>query len=176
MPEWLHNRAHHIMAKNPDMNKSTAFAIATQQSHALGKSPKGFGTPEGRSEAKAKFDTPKGDVKAADPGGLGKKQEKREDKGLDIRKEASTGVRSPFDLTLIDGFFDEMLKIANSMVIPQAPTEQLAHVKMTNPPSMASQGPMAAKNPGKYSKVNATPTESPSTRMQPVTAPPPVLR
>lgn len=70
MPEWIHNRAEHLLAKNPDMPKSQAFAIATQQSHALGKSPKSYGTKRGRQEAKAKYDTPKDDVKKANPGGL----------------------------------------------------------------------------------------------------------
>lgn len=70
MPEWIHNRAEHLLARNPDMKKSTAFAVATQQSHALGKSPKGYGTSQGRHEAKQKYDTPKDDTKAANPGHL----------------------------------------------------------------------------------------------------------
>ena len=70
MPQWMHERAEHILAKNPDMPKSEAFAIATQQSHALGKSPKGYGTAKGKHVAKAKFKTPKDDVKAANPGKL----------------------------------------------------------------------------------------------------------
>ena len=70
MPRWLHSRAEHILAKNPSMPKGEAFAIATQESHALGKSPKGYGTVEGRREAKSKFTTPKDDVKAANPGRL----------------------------------------------------------------------------------------------------------
>jgi hypothetical protein len=70
MPEWIHSRAEHLLAKNPDMKKETAFAVATQQSHALGKSPKSYGTKRGRQEAKAKYDTPKDDVKKANPGGL----------------------------------------------------------------------------------------------------------
>jgi hypothetical protein len=37
MPAWIHNRAEHILAKNPSMPKGEAFAIATQQSHAVGK-------------------------------------------------------------------------------------------------------------------------------------------
>jgi hypothetical protein len=52
------------------MPKSEAFALATMQGHALGKSPKGYGTAEGRSTAKAKYDTPKDDKKTANPGGL----------------------------------------------------------------------------------------------------------
>lgn len=70
MPEWIHERAEHLLAKNPDMKKETAFAVATQQSHAMGKTPKGYGTAQGKREAKAKFDTPKGDVKTPNPGGL----------------------------------------------------------------------------------------------------------
>lgn len=54
------------------MPESQAFAIATQQSHALGKSPKGYGTARGKREAKAKYESPSDDTKAADPGGIGK--------------------------------------------------------------------------------------------------------
>ena len=70
MPKWIHDRADHIRAKNPDMSESEAWAIATQQSHALGKSPEGYGTLGGRATAKAKFNTPKDDVKSANPGQL----------------------------------------------------------------------------------------------------------
>jgi len=38
--------------------KSVAYAIATQQAHALKKSPKGFRTPEGVRTAKKKYDEP----------------------------------------------------------------------------------------------------------------------
>lgn len=70
MPAWIHERAKHILAKNKDATKQMAFALATQQAHALGKSPKGYGTDEGRSKAKAKYDTPSDDKKTANPGGL----------------------------------------------------------------------------------------------------------
>lgn len=70
MPHWVHERARHILAKNPDMDKHTAFAISTLQAEATGHTPKGFGTPEGKRTAKAKFDTPKGDEQRANPGGL----------------------------------------------------------------------------------------------------------
>ena len=75
MPKWIHDRA---MSMKKDMEKTygpekaeqVAFAVATQQAHRLGKSPKTFtskvtgkkepfGTPEGRHIAKAKFDKPK---------------------------------------------------------------------------------------------------------------------
>jgi hypothetical protein len=67
---WLHSRAEHILAKNPSMDKGEAFAIATQQAHATGHTPKGFGTSEGKATAKAKYDTPKDDEQRANPGGL----------------------------------------------------------------------------------------------------------
>jgi len=79
MPEWMHERAEHILAKNPSMPKSEAFAIATQQMHALGKSPKGYGTSAGKLEAKKKYKTPKDDEKSANPGQLeSAKMEKKE--------------------------------------------------------------------------------------------------
>jgi hypothetical protein len=68
MPAWIHDRAEHIRSKNPDMPESESWAIATQQSHALGKTPKSYGTLKGREVAKAKFKTPGDDVKTA---GLG---------------------------------------------------------------------------------------------------------
>lgn len=71
MPAWIHERAEHLLAKNPDMKKSTAFAVATQQSHRLGKTPKGYGTAAGKREAKKKYDKPKKSyVKGANPGDL----------------------------------------------------------------------------------------------------------
>lgn len=70
MPAFIHDRAQHILAKNPKMDKSQAFAIATQQSHALGKSPKGYGTSEGKSKAKKKYSSPDQYKKGANPGNL----------------------------------------------------------------------------------------------------------
>jgi hypothetical protein len=68
MPQWIHDRAKHLRKKNPSMSESQSFAIATQQSHAVGKSPKGYGTPEGRREANKKYDKPAGAYeKKADP-------------------------------------------------------------------------------------------------------------
>ncbi len=84
MPKWIENRAEHIMAKNPAMEKGEAFGIATQQSHALGKSPKGFGTPAARMEAKKKYPTPKDDKKTANPGNLAAEMENTVDKTATI--------------------------------------------------------------------------------------------
>ena len=69
MPQWIHDRAKHIREKNPDMPESQSWAIATQQSHATGKTPKGYGTAEGKKEAKKKYDEPKKEyTQTADPG------------------------------------------------------------------------------------------------------------
>jgi len=64
--KWIHDRAHHIMGKNPDMDKSQAYAISTQQAHAVKKSPKGFRTTEGIRVAKRKYDDPKHMKKSAE--------------------------------------------------------------------------------------------------------------
>jgi hypothetical protein len=103
MPEWIHNRAEHLLAKNPSMPKSTAFALATQQSHKMGKTPKGYGTAEGKREARAKYDKPKKDyVKGANPGNLetpklsDKPKTKWTGKHL-VRKEASVKIASMRD-------------------------------------------------------------------------------
>jgi hypothetical protein len=98
MPQWIHNRAYHLMAKNPDMPKGQAFAIATEQSHATGHTPKSYGTTEAKQEAKAKYDEPKKHYEqTADPEKSGKQLEHAED---------SAGVK-------IAAFFDELHKIAS---------------------------------------------------------------
>lgn len=84
------------MSKNPDMQESTAWAVATQQAYAAGKSPKGYGTPQGRHEAKAKFDKPKKDyVQTANP------------------KVASAV--DGYSLAMFSSFSDEMQKIGGSV-------------------------------------------------------------
>ena len=96
MPKWIHDRAHHIMSKNPDMKKSTAFAVATQQGEAQGKDPAGFGTAEGHREAKRKYRHPSQYEERADPGGAGK------------RKESALSLSAAG----MHGFSDEIVKIA----------------------------------------------------------------
>lgn len=76
MPKFIHDRAQHIMDKNPSMSESEAWAVATQQSHALGKSPKGYGTDEGKRVAKKKYSTPSNDEKIANPDVLKKLAQK----------------------------------------------------------------------------------------------------
>jgi hypothetical protein len=72
--KWIHDRANHILNKNPEMagegqkGKSIAYALATQQAHRTGKSPKGFRTAAGVRTAKRKYDGPKSDyTRTADP-------------------------------------------------------------------------------------------------------------
>ena len=92
MPAWIHDRADHIRRKNPGMPKSESFAIATQQAHAAGKSPKGYGTAKGRKEAKQKYDEPKREyVQTANP---------------------SHKTKTADSLALWKGFADELQKIA----------------------------------------------------------------
>lgn len=100
MPAWIHDRAEHLLAKNPSMPKGQAFALATQQGHALGKSPKGYGTSDGRERAKEKYPTPKDDKKTANPGGL---------------TSAKLGA------AFIDGFGEELLKLAFATSTYSAP-------------------------------------------------------
>lgn len=57
--KWIHDRAHRIMEESPGTPKSMAYAVATQQGHKVGKSPKGFRTSQGVREAKSKFRLPK---------------------------------------------------------------------------------------------------------------------
>ena len=64
--KWVHDRAHRIMEEGDtqeeygsEKGKQVAYAIATQQAHKVGKSPKDFRTPSGVHEAKQKYDEPK---------------------------------------------------------------------------------------------------------------------
>lgn len=93
MPAWIHDRAEHIRKKNPSMPEGQAWAIATQQSHAAGKTPRGYGTPEGKKKAKQKYSGPPSSYKqTADPSS----------------KTKSSGL----DLALLKGFTSEVEKIA----------------------------------------------------------------
>lgn len=71
--KWIHDRAHRIMEEGetqnkygPKQGKQIAYAIATQQAHKMGTTPKkkgGYGTRLGRAVAKAKFDQPRREYK-----------------------------------------------------------------------------------------------------------------
>jgi len=66
MPAWIHDRARRIERSlkrsgtyGPEKARQVAFATATQQAHKLGKTPKGYGTAEGKRVAKAKLSQPR---------------------------------------------------------------------------------------------------------------------
>ena len=56
--KWVYQRAKHIRSKNPNMDESTSFAIATQQAHKVGKSSKRHRTEAGVLAAHAKMRRP----------------------------------------------------------------------------------------------------------------------
>lgn len=74
MPAAIHDRAMRLLPEMkdsypPKKAKQVAFAVATQQAHAKGEAPKKwhgqkFGTPEGKQEAKMKFDKPPSEYKS----------------------------------------------------------------------------------------------------------------
>lgn len=197
MPQWIHDRARHIQAKNPGMQDSTAFAIATQQAHATGKSPKGYGTTEGRREAKTKYTTPKDDKKTADPGGIGKEaffraatqfvtQDQDDRLRHIIREELSRTapqqpqqpslktkkaglLDSPLPLALIGGFSDYLRKTAQLTLGSVAPKPTVSSQITARMP----RNTLSAKTP-QYSQVNPASTPGPAQMNQPVLNPPPV--
>jgi hypothetical protein len=144
MPQWLHDRAHHIMSKNPDVKKSTAFAIATQQSHATGHTPPGYGTAEGKRKAKKKYDEPQSEyTQTADPS----------------HKSKSSSI----DLASLKGFSDELEKIA---LLPMSSPGTVASTTKSalRMPTMTQKGHFAKPNP-------SMPTQMPSAQN---TLPPPL--
>lgn len=160
MPQWIHDRARHIQAKNPEMPESQAFAIATQQSHAVGKTPKGYGTAEGRKKAKRKYSTPGDDKKTADPGR----------KGEAFEKAAQLRYLGPYT----SAFADELEKIAQVLPAPAGMTDsdnraQIGTIKPQVPKDLSKPG----KTP-KYTAVNSGTSMSPIAQHQPVLAAPPV--
>lgn len=202
MPQWIHERARHIQAKNPGMNESTAFAVATQQAHATGKSPKGFGTTEGREEAKVKYKTPKDDTKTADPGGIGKEAffrvvnpivtQDQDDRLRNIIREELSRVPpngstqkppiktkhagllgSPLPLALIGGFSDCLRKTAQMTLSSVAPKPTVS-TQATRLPRNTLTASTTATKPPQYSQVNPASTPGPAQMTQPVLSPPPV--
>lgn len=120
MPAWIHDRAEHIRKKNPSMPEGQAWAIATQQSHAAGKTPKGYGTPEGRRKAKRKYDKPASSyTQTPDP--------------------SSKFKLSGLNLNLLKGFSSELEKISG---LPKRklehPVEKPSATPENLPPPLAS--------------------------------------
>jgi hypothetical protein len=160
MPAWIHDRAMSMkkdMEKTygPEKAKQVAFAVATQQAHKVGKSPKthvsketgkkeAFGTPEGRAEAKVKFDKPKSEYKKTAafeshiPRGerlKGAIKETLKDKrfrlamaiGVPVTALTAGGIayarhkgkKKTASAIMFDGFFDELAKIAAAKLNPE---------------------------------------------------------
>lgn len=201
MPQWIHDRARHIQAKNPGMNESTAFAIATQQAHATGKSPKGYGTSEGREQAKAKYTTPKDDTKTADPGGIGKEAffrvvnpivtQDNDDRLRTIIREELSRVPPPEyhhkqpslkSKTAGMGLLTYPLPLAliGGFSDYLRKTAQMTMSSVAPKPTVSTQvtarmprNTLSAKTP-QYSQVNTASSPGPAQTTQPVLGPPPV--
>ena len=149
MPAWIHNRAKHLLAKNPSMAKDTAFAIATQQSHKTGKTPKDYGTSEGKREAKEKYDKPKKEYKkTANPG------------DLDTPKLAQW----------MHGFLDELKKLAgvDEMRMNPKPHLKPASAAPPNPAFKVKQGFATSS----YSGPLGSPRFKQTSMIPPFSAPP----
>ncbi len=114
MPKWIHDRAAHIRAKNPDMPESESWAIATNQFKS---------------------------------------------------KESSGKSKTAHLLPFLDGFSDELSKIAGAL---QGTPSTVSEIKSTIP-----RNTMKMSTP-KYSKINPDSPGSPASQLQPVLSPPPV--
>jgi hypothetical protein len=198
MPEWIHNRASHIQAKNPSMPESEAWAIATQQAHATGEAPKGYGTAKGKKDAKKKYKTPGDDVKTADPGGIGKeaglldlvhkslppvavgddkiraivREEVAKSHEINSHQHQSSmksKVASVFPFGFLEGFADELEKIAQLTMSSVAPKPTVSSQITAKMPRMST----SAKPPN-YTQVNPASQPGPAQMHQPVLSPPPV--
>lgn len=96
------------------MPESMSYAIATQQSHATGHTPKSYGTPGGRQVAAQKYDKPSSAyVQTADP--------------------SSKGKSASIDLAFLKGFSDELQKIAATPTQPAGLAEMNKTVNSLKP-------------------------------------------
>lgn len=130
------------------MPEGESWAIATQQSHSTGHSPKGYGTAEGRHKAHEKYPTPHDD-----------------------EQQASPKSKLAFSSALVGGFCDEMRGILEKRAgLLPAPDIALTQMKSTSPkPTM---GPK--KNITAYSQPKTLPSMSPSQGTQPTAGAPQV--
>jgi hypothetical protein len=143
MPKWIHDRAEHLLAKNPDMDKPKAFAIATQQAHAIGKSPKDYGTIAGRIGSIEKYDSPSDDKKKANPGNL------NSPKLGEIEKQSSTEFGA-----YLSGFFDEIS--ADAALEKQADVSQEEAERALGRYESLERNKPTKKQIGRYAALGAT--------------------
>lgn len=126
--KWIHDRAHRIMSESPETPKGMAYAIATQQGHKVGKSPKGFRTPEGVATAKAKFSLPKKEYRKT--AGAEEAMAKRLKTLCSLRDKGYTSDRENKEIKFLRnqlygdgsmktaalaGFFDELEKVSSAL-------------------------------------------------------------
>lgn len=105
MPRWVEDRKDYLLKKNPDMEESTAWALATQQARAVGKIPKDYGTAKGRKKAKKKYKKPSSAYeKKAKP-----KKKKAE---LNSELAALSNELKSNGYIKVAGFVDDLRKIA----------------------------------------------------------------
>lgn len=106
--KWIHNRAHGIMDKRKsdlmdrygeEKGKQIAYALATQQAHKVGKSPKGFRTTQGVHQAKSKLDKPVKEYQKTAALGIGVPI-KEYDPGPDKSYRTNIGLSFPHGPTL----------------------------------------------------------------------------
>lgn len=171
MPAWIHDRAQHILRKNPDMDESQAFAIATQQAHALKKAPKGYGTSEGRAAARRKYRTPSDDVKTADPASKEAMWIAFNDELVKLGAFPSFGtVRQAAGR--IPGLFRSGLRNVGSAVRSFASTLRPGGMSF-RPPTLPSPAPIRSSAPMKMLGGPTPAPNTPSTSMSSGQTPPP---
>lgn len=188
MPKWIHDRASHIEAKNPDMPRSMAFAIATQQAHTIKKSSKDYGTEEGLEIARKSND------KTADLGGLSKRasffravsavtpivNEELDERTRHLIREELSKMNAQLSfqkpsgkskiavlLPFLESFSDEVEKIANLVSGVRAPAT-MSTIRSTIP-----RNTLKTTTP-KYTQINPPSMGSPAQLHQPILGPPSV--
>jgi len=124
--KWIYQRAKRLRAKNPEMEESTSFAIATQQAHKVGKSPKGFRTKGGVAEARSKYQLPRKEYrKTAGAEEMMAKMLKKLRAKEDTTKEDDRKIKylrnqlygdGSMKTAQLAGFFDELNKFAEELV------------------------------------------------------------
>jgi hypothetical protein len=143
--KWIHDRAHRIMESDSETPKHIAYAIATQQAHKVGKSPKDFRTPQGVREARQKYDAPRSEYqKTAMMAGFFDELEKISQMGIPTTPgmPSSSGMSSPGASTM--NSIPDTISAAQSVTPPsnpaantQIPSTPAAPVNAA-PPNMTS--------------------------------------
>lgn len=135
------------------MPESESWAIATQQAHATGHTPRSYGTAEGKREAHEKYKTPGDDEQKAAP------------------KSKTAGISVPLSSALVGGFCSELTRIMEKRAgLLPAPENALTQLKTTSPKPTVG----LTKNIAAYSQPKTAPPISPSQGAQPTAGAPQV--